>query len=617
LECELLKSFSFIRLKRIKQLSFAQSVYPSANHTRYEHSIGARHICEKICDKVIEKGSNNQRYDFNNCEVKLVLLSSLLHDIGHPAFSHSIESLLSGLDSNLKCLKDHEEATFKIITDENTGINKILKEKGKLSKSEINLVANIAVGNSSSLKKEKKFLTDIIAGDFGCDRIDYLKRDAYYTGSSYGLIEVPDLIDNIAIATFPDGLKRIGIKLDQTRAGVEAVAFLQLSRTFHFSRIVHQYEIREANASLSRLIKEYIDLIEWNEKENFINDLFLKFDDCSLLLELIKKKGYKYSSIRKQAKKILIEDYSYKRTKYQIIRRLDDFSPHLRYYLFLIFTHKRALFEKKVEDELKMKFKLANVIVDLNLNGKRGIPSDLFVSVGNNEYMPNGTKEVRSVLVFDKVPILFDLSSILARTGTFSVYTSRDIKSIDFALIQNLAKDLVRKIREEQDIVSTDFLLVYLHHRSKIYAKLGEYALSLFQEGIPGISKLMYELMLITKNYPIKFSCWKNRKKDLDFEMLSKDGKRPFYFNKGVLKDIFILMGMDFLEIKRTPIGFDRYGQKYSETWDFDSKIHYMIYRWDFALSPSSVSYIKKELYPTKYDYYKNLIETVLEKRKY
>ena len=91
-EISIIDSNVFRRLQNIKQLSHAFVVYPSATHTRFEHSLGALHVADRIC----------QQFEFNRDRRELVRLSMLLHDIGHGPFSHLFENVLT--ESTMKNL---------------------------------------------------------------------------------------------------------------------------------------------------------------------------------------------------------------------------------------------------------------------------------------------------------------------------------------------------------------------------------------------------------------------------------------------------------------------------------------------------------------------------------
>ncbi len=150
----------FQRLTRIKQLGLSFFVYPGAQHTRFQHSLGAMHLMGEAIAQLREQG-----HDITHEEAEAVRTCILLHDIGHGPFSHTLEhSLVSGVN--------HEELSLIMMERIND------EYKGKL-----NLTLQIFRNNYP-----KKFLHQLVSGQLDMDRIDYLSRDSFYSGVSEGII---------------------------------------------------------------------------------------------------------------------------------------------------------------------------------------------------------------------------------------------------------------------------------------------------------------------------------------------------------------------------------------------------------------------------------------------
>ena len=164
----------FQRLRRIAQMGFSNLVYPGANHTRFHHAIGCMYLMQKTVRILRFKGIKISENEANSLYIAI-----LLHDIGHGAFSHALENSI---------VKDisHEEISLKFM--------KLLNKEfdGKLD-----LAIEIFEG-----KYHRGFFNQLISSQLDIDRLDYLKRDSFYTGVTEGnissdrLISMMNVIDN-------------------------------------------------------------------------------------------------------------------------------------------------------------------------------------------------------------------------------------------------------------------------------------------------------------------------------------------------------------------------------------------------------------------------------------
>lgn len=156
------------RLRYIKQLGFSYLVYPGANHTRFEHSLGAMHLASLACHQT----------KLSEDETLAVCAAALLHDIGHGPYSHASERVMKSYGNF-----SHDNIRELLSGDE---ISSVL-EKNSLDK---NLIAKLVSGDHP--------LAPIIHGDLDVDRMDYLLRDAHYTGVPYGMVDCERLIHSLA-----------------------------------------------------------------------------------------------------------------------------------------------------------------------------------------------------------------------------------------------------------------------------------------------------------------------------------------------------------------------------------------------------------------------------------
>lgn len=156
----------FQRLRRIKQLGLTNLVYPGALHTRFHHAMGAMHLMGQAIDTIRSKG-----HEITDEEAKGVTIAILLHDIGHGPFSHALEhSIVSNVN--------HEDISELFMDNLNATFN------GELSLA-IKIFQN---------KYKKKFLHQLVSSQLDMDRLDYLKRDSFFTGVSEGVISTERII---------------------------------------------------------------------------------------------------------------------------------------------------------------------------------------------------------------------------------------------------------------------------------------------------------------------------------------------------------------------------------------------------------------------------------------
>ena len=163
---ELVQHPLFQRLTRIKQLGLASVVYPGAQHTRFQHSLGAMHLVGEAVKQLRLKG-----HVITAAEENAVLVAMLLHDIGHGPFSHVLEhTIVNGVS--------HEELSLKMMEMINDEMG------GRLT-----LAINIFMD-----RYEKRFLHELISSQLDMDRMDYLCRDCFFTGVMEGSIGAARII---------------------------------------------------------------------------------------------------------------------------------------------------------------------------------------------------------------------------------------------------------------------------------------------------------------------------------------------------------------------------------------------------------------------------------------
>ncbi|MDO5360267.1 MAG: HD domain-containing protein [Jeotgalicoccus sp.] len=167
---DLVKTKEFQRLRRIKQLGTLYLAFHSAEHSRFNHSLGVYEIVRRMIE-------NFEEYpEWDSDDRLLALSAALLHDLGHGPFSHTFEDIFH---------TDHEEYTKKIIL-EDTEVNEVLSRVSPDFPREVAEVINKTHPN--------KLVISMISSQIDADRMDYLQRDSFYTGVSYGNFDMERIL---------------------------------------------------------------------------------------------------------------------------------------------------------------------------------------------------------------------------------------------------------------------------------------------------------------------------------------------------------------------------------------------------------------------------------------
>jgi len=232
----------FQRLRRISQLGLTYLVYPGANHTRFQHALGCLHLMNKALHQIENKG---HKISFD--EKEAVKIAILLHDIGHSPFSHALEKILVNNVS-------HEEITLLYMHR----FNEIFK--GKLSLA-IDIFSN---------KYHKKFLYQLVSSQLDLDRLDYLKRDSFFTGVAEGNIGVDRIINMFNIRNDSLVVEEKGI--------YSIEKFLHARRLMYWQVYLHKTVLCSENM-LIKIIKRAIFLTKKGETIYLSPELKILFDE--------------------------------------------------------------------------------------------------------------------------------------------------------------------------------------------------------------------------------------------------------------------------------------------------------------------------------------------------
>jgi HD superfamily phosphohydrolase len=229
----LLESPEIQRLYNIKQLGFAHLVFPGAHHSRLEHSLGAYYLATQA----------GVHIKLDHHEQNLVAIAALLHDIGHGPFSHTLESIL--LD---KFGVDHIDLTELLISGKSTiftgneqdiiptaPVNKIISNEGISHKQIIEIIRGSYT--------KAPYLSQLLSSTIDVDQLDYLVRDAHFTGVAYGLIDIQRFLQTLCIHNN---------HLAVTRKGVSVVENILMARALMYTSVYFHKTVRIAELMLSK-----------------------------------------------------------------------------------------------------------------------------------------------------------------------------------------------------------------------------------------------------------------------------------------------------------------------------------------------------------------------------
>lgn len=299
-EISIIESPFFQRLKNIKQLGFTENIFPGATHTRYLHSIGVMDIANKVFNQIFKN------LPLNSELLRLketVRLACLLHDIGHAPLSHTTECVMP-MVSELKLAKNfapsvdrqatHEDYTIKSIIDSSftSSFSKVQKSFGINPEQ----IAELIIGHTNdpeyfTVNRINYFplLHQLVSSEMDCDRMDYLLRDSYFCGVSYGKFDLDWIIDNLQC-----GIENNNAYLGITERAVSTFDDFLLSRFHMFLMVYFHYKSVCSEKMLKRYFQSAKD--EYSIPANI--EEYLKHDDHFLMKAL-------RSSDNKWAKRII------------------------------------------------------------------------------------------------------------------------------------------------------------------------------------------------------------------------------------------------------------------------------------------------------------------------
>ena len=320
-----LDSKEFQRLRRIRQLGGDFQVYPTAEHSRFSHSLGVYEIVRRMVTEV-----KSLCIELTEYEKVCVMIAGLLHDVGHGPFSHAFEHVTN---------HSHEEYTAKIILG-NTELNAILRDVSeKLPQDIVSIIQHT---------HENDILNQIVSGQLDADRMDYLLRDSYFTATSYGQFDLERILRTMRVRKTAEGRKVIVVKY----TGIHSVEDYIMARYQMYWQVYYHPVARSYEAVFIQLFnrlkdifkgdKDYFEdmkvLVPFLEKSEVRVDEYFKLDENSLLYccALIQDKEDKIAAdlARRLQNRNLFEYVDYNEENLaQIKNMLEENNLDERYYL--------------------------------------------------------------------------------------------------------------------------------------------------------------------------------------------------------------------------------------------------------------------------------------------
>jgi len=277
-ERDLIDCSVFQRLRRIHQLGTGYLVYHGAEHSRFGHSLGVMEIATRVFRAINEKRSGllGKGDDLRRNE-QLLRLAALLHDLGHPPFSHAADELFSEEPGTGK-KRQHEDYTQVLIAQ--SEIREIIDTNFAPLEISAETVVDL-FRDPAQLGKVGILLQDIVAGELDADRMDYLARDSLLAGVTYGRYDLERLLDTVTAIEDKEG-----VHLAVEDGGFYALEAFLLARYYMFLQVYLHEDRRFYDVALSRVLKELLRIEGGTYPQPTDWQKFLRLDDIWVLAQV-------------------------------------------------------------------------------------------------------------------------------------------------------------------------------------------------------------------------------------------------------------------------------------------------------------------------------------------
>jgi len=380
IDTRLIDTSYFQRLRRIKQLSGSEFVYPGANHTRFEHSLGVSFLAEKMALSLTQ----DEEGDLSKEDIALVRVAGLLHDLGHGPFSHTFEALLQRIN------KHHEDLSRWLILE--TEIKDILTDYNLNPKK----VCGLIHGNKTI--KNKPFLNQIIASACDVDKMDFIVRDSYHTGAEYGRVDVMRIIYTMGVLN-----GNLAVNYSALSA-FEAflIARVESFRTIYFHKVSRASQLLIVRAM--ELAEEELGLLQFKTPEEY-----LELDDYTVWSKLMSCKasrGIMKALARRQLLKVAFEREFTTRDE------------------FLQSTLNKQEYREQLQREIAKEAGIAPETVFIDIPTLPSVPYSHSIDLPTYQipmFLREGPKQLKREIDLEKVSRIFE--SLMGIMYIFRVYT--------------------------------------------------------------------------------------------------------------------------------------------------------------------------------------------------
>lgn len=509
----------FQRLRGIQQLGLADVVFPGANHTRFEHCIGTMHTASLL----------GIALELDEEDILKLRLAGLLHDVGHSAFSHAVESVLKR-DPSIQpkvdgtCFIKHEAFTkhiiSKVLPADNVISGYVQNELGYDPSDLFEEIAKISVGDTSI---EKPYLAQIMSGDVDADRIDFLLRDSYHTGVSLGLIDIDQIMRSLCIVDNNVVLGSYGSGSFDEELTLAAAESMLIARSHHYTAIIHHPRTQSVRTmllyALERTLAQQKEQLGASAVSNIVSDFFTVYNDADML-NFINEHGDARS-------KELLRDIRNGSIYVPLARsNQKTLYPGTRMALSTIARNGKAtrMFESELEK------KLGDVLVDLSI--ATGVPKSARVMIGGNENF-----------FYDESALANGLVRALSRQMSLTVFGHPDAaitselssaQEVMSEIVTDLSPKLLHYIRGEQYLPIEGLILLF-YGIHKMFEEVNDNFISLPR--IRNITWLYNKAAAFKEDTKLKYL--------FDYEFHTNYG---FLYSNKVYEDIQLLVAMGIVD---------------------------------------------------------------------